>query len=260
VRIERFPEVDVASLPMHPTPPDFWQERAACFGVEPDVFFPISEEEAGPALAFCGVCPIREECLSWALKNGERYGVWGGTTEQQRRVNSFAEQGWASRLGARGIKSVRQLGPIQRERVVLTDNPHVRGRKDETREFIFDGMYVRALFPGRSHDAYLLQEVEITKPRWRVKYGLNVGASRDTMLDVALHRFEFLFGVNEIAGTRPNQHVDRNTHAFARERKLRVRGRQPTEFERAAQFDAIRAAFLRGEGGSEGVRCDFEYW
>jgi WhiB family redox-sensing transcriptional regulator len=85
VRIERLPDVDVASLPTHPTPPDFWQERAACFGVEPDVFFPISEEEAGPALAFCGACPIREECLSWALKNGERYGVWGGTTEQQRR-------------------------------------------------------------------------------------------------------------------------------------------------------------------------------
>ena len=85
MRIERFPDVDLTALPLHPTPPDFWQDRAACFGVEPDVFFPISEEEAGPALAFCGVCRIREECLSWALKNGERYGVWGGTTEQQRR-------------------------------------------------------------------------------------------------------------------------------------------------------------------------------
>jgi WhiB family redox-sensing transcriptional regulator len=60
-------------LPMNPTPPDFWQDRAACFGVDPDLFFPISEEEAGPALAFCGSCRIREECLSWALKNGERY-------------------------------------------------------------------------------------------------------------------------------------------------------------------------------------------
>ncbi len=85
VRIERFPDVDLGALPMDPTPPDFWQESASCFGVDPDVFFPISEEEAGPALAFCGACRIREECLSWALKNGERYGVWGGTTEQQRR-------------------------------------------------------------------------------------------------------------------------------------------------------------------------------
>ena len=37
------------------------------------------------SIAFCGACRIREECLSWALKNGERYGVWGGLTEQQRR-------------------------------------------------------------------------------------------------------------------------------------------------------------------------------
>jgi WhiB family redox-sensing transcriptional regulator len=85
VRIERFPDVELNELPPDPSPPDHWQDRAACFGVEPDVFFPVSEEEAGPALAFCSVCRIREECLAWALKNGERYGVWGGTTEQQRR-------------------------------------------------------------------------------------------------------------------------------------------------------------------------------
>jgi dienelactone hydrolase len=131
-----------------------------------------------------------EESWPWVvsfLATHQMLSLASRTPEQQRRVNSFAEQGWASRLGARGIKSVRQLGPIKRERVVLTDNPHVHGRKDEMREFIFDGMYVRALFPGRSHDAYLLQEVEITKPRWRVKYGLNVGAARETMLDVLGH-------------------------------------------------------------------------
>ena len=85
VRIERYPDVDVTSLPANPMPPDYWQDRAACFGIDPDVFFPISEEEAGPALAYCGACRIREDCLAWALKNGERYGVWGGLTEQQRR-------------------------------------------------------------------------------------------------------------------------------------------------------------------------------
>ncbi len=85
MRIERFRDVDLDALPSNPTPPDMWQERAACFGIDPDVFFPVSEEEAGPALAFCGVCTIRSECLAWALKNSERYGVWGGMTEQHRR-------------------------------------------------------------------------------------------------------------------------------------------------------------------------------
>jgi WhiB family redox-sensing transcriptional regulator len=85
VRIDRITDVDLDALPTEPSPPDHWQDRAACFGIEPDVFFPISEEEAGAALAYCSVCRIREECLAWALKNGERYGVWGGTTEQQRR-------------------------------------------------------------------------------------------------------------------------------------------------------------------------------
>jgi len=77
--------VDLGHLPADPSPPDMWQERAACFGVNPEVFFPPSEEEAGPALSHCGRCRIRAECLSWAIKNGERYGVWGGMTEQQRR-------------------------------------------------------------------------------------------------------------------------------------------------------------------------------
>ncbi len=85
MRIDRFAELELEALPPNPSPPDVWQEQAACFGVDPDVFFPISEEEAGPALAFCQSCSLKELCLAWALKNGERYGVWGGTTEQQRR-------------------------------------------------------------------------------------------------------------------------------------------------------------------------------
>ena len=85
MRIDRYPQVDLALLPEDPAPPDSWQDRSACYGVDPNLFFPISEEEAAPALAFCGICAIRVECLAWALKNGERYGVWGGLTEQQRR-------------------------------------------------------------------------------------------------------------------------------------------------------------------------------
>jgi WhiB family transcriptional regulator, redox-sensing transcriptional regulator len=85
VNRERISGIDIKSLPADPSPPDVWQDRASCHGIDPDIFFPTSEEEAGPALTYCGGCAIRAECLAWALKNGERYGVWGGLTEQQRR-------------------------------------------------------------------------------------------------------------------------------------------------------------------------------
>ena len=78
-------DVDLARLPRDPLPPDFWQDQAACYGVDPEVFFPASEDEAGPALSYCRTCSSRIMCLAWALKNRERYGVWGGLTEQQRR-------------------------------------------------------------------------------------------------------------------------------------------------------------------------------
>jgi WhiB family transcriptional regulator, redox-sensing transcriptional regulator len=85
--LDRVPEVDidVRSLPNEVSPPDHWQERAACYGIDAEIFFPTTEEEAGLALSYCGICSVKELCLAWALQNGERYGVWGGTTEQQRR-------------------------------------------------------------------------------------------------------------------------------------------------------------------------------
>jgi WhiB family redox-sensing transcriptional regulator len=78
-------EIDVQTLPKQVSPPDHWQERSACYGLDPEIFFPTTEEEAGLALSYCGVCRVKDMCLAWALQNGERYGVWGGTTEQQRR-------------------------------------------------------------------------------------------------------------------------------------------------------------------------------
>jgi len=78
-------DIDIGRLPKQVNPPDFWQEKAACYGLDPEVFFPTTEEEAGLALSYCGTCSVREVCLAWAIHNGERYGVWGGTTEQQRR-------------------------------------------------------------------------------------------------------------------------------------------------------------------------------
>lgn len=61
-----------------------WQEDSACRGVEPEVFFPVSEEDAWQAKEICGVCTVKAECLAFSLRNRERYGVWGGVTEKER--------------------------------------------------------------------------------------------------------------------------------------------------------------------------------
>ncbi|MBA3654878.1 MAG: WhiB family transcriptional regulator [Actinobacteria bacterium] len=62
-----------------------WRDSAACRGIDPDVFYPVSDEEAEAAKAICTLCPVREPCLEYALANRERDGVWGGATERERR-------------------------------------------------------------------------------------------------------------------------------------------------------------------------------
>jgi WhiB family transcriptional regulator, redox-sensing transcriptional regulator len=57
----------------------------ACRGVDPDVFFPDRGESLEPAKRVCGDCAVRNECLEHALSTGERFGVWGGTSERERR-------------------------------------------------------------------------------------------------------------------------------------------------------------------------------
>jgi dienelactone hydrolase len=127
-----------------------------------------------------------DKAWPWVVKFLARHqmlSVAWRTSEQQRRVNLFTERGWSSRLGVRGMKTLRALGRITKQVVVITPNPHVPGRTDEMREFVFDGLYVQALFPGRAHDGYLLQQVEITKSRWKTKFGLNVGTIRSLIVD-----------------------------------------------------------------------------
>ena len=67
-----------------PEAPD-WHARAACRGSDVD-FFPTRGDGAGVAAcrAICAACPVRAECLEWALAHSERHGVWGGYTVKER--------------------------------------------------------------------------------------------------------------------------------------------------------------------------------
>ena len=62
-----------------------WRSKAACRDSDVSVFFPAGEEDAGEAKAICAVCPVRDECLEWAMATRQDDGVWGGLTEVERR-------------------------------------------------------------------------------------------------------------------------------------------------------------------------------
>jgi WhiB family redox-sensing transcriptional regulator len=67
-----------------------WRSAAACLLADPDLFFPISsagpsERQIARAKAICAGCPVRQECLEFALSQGQAYGIWGGTTPEDRQ-------------------------------------------------------------------------------------------------------------------------------------------------------------------------------
>ena len=77
-----------------------WQFRAACRGEDSSLFFapnyfeqhPEKERREAKAKAICHVCPVRIDCLEYALRIREPYGVWGGLNEVERR-NVLRERG-----------------------------------------------------------------------------------------------------------------------------------------------------------------------
>lgn len=63
-----------------------WRQQGRCRGVDPEVFYPVSDEdEALEAKAICETCPVRQPCLEYSLAAREKHGVWGGRTERERR-------------------------------------------------------------------------------------------------------------------------------------------------------------------------------
>ena len=62
-----------------------WQDEANCLGVDPDLFFPERGASTREAKEVCRGCVVRLECLEYALSNGEKFGIWGGLSERERR-------------------------------------------------------------------------------------------------------------------------------------------------------------------------------
>lgn len=67
---------------------EYWRSAAACLSADPDLFFPISAsgralEQVAEAKAICAPCPVRRQCLAFALRT-KAHGIWGGMTDDER--------------------------------------------------------------------------------------------------------------------------------------------------------------------------------
>jgi WhiB family transcriptional regulator, redox-sensing transcriptional regulator len=100
-----------AGMPVRPARRDRadWRDHAACRGMDTELFFPVGN--SGPALAqigqakqICAGCLVRVSCLEWALAHQDM-GVWGGTTEDERRALRRTRSAVAELDGAIGLTS-----------------------------------------------------------------------------------------------------------------------------------------------------------
>jgi len=65
--------------------PQPWMDGAACAQTDPDAFYPDKGGSIAEAKRTCLSCDVRDECLQYALPNKERFGIWGGKSERERR-------------------------------------------------------------------------------------------------------------------------------------------------------------------------------
>lgn len=80
-----------------------WRDRAACAGLDPEMWFPLhtggrggapsprDREHAEPAVRVCRGCPVRRDCLTWAVEGGEQHGIWGGMLPYDRAQHAQEE-------------------------------------------------------------------------------------------------------------------------------------------------------------------------
>jgi len=62
-----------------------WHDHANCKGADADLFFPGAGGSTKKARALCAACEVKIECLDYSVDSGEKFGIWGGLSERERR-------------------------------------------------------------------------------------------------------------------------------------------------------------------------------
>ncbi len=77
-----------------------WRALASCTKTDPDLWFAVGAREHKLAKKICRECPVRRDCLAYAMDEPVDHGVWGGLTERERRRyrRQAGEEGWRSLL------------------------------------------------------------------------------------------------------------------------------------------------------------------
>ncbi len=117
-----------AALQLSGSTDHVWRNDAACLDEDPELFFPEGESERyqrqiDAALEVCGICPVVDDCLSYALEADQRTGIWGGTTgEQRRRIRLGASRGSSTRRGHAAVAAAPGAAAVRgRDHGVMAD-------------------------------------------------------------------------------------------------------------------------------------------
>jgi WhiB family redox-sensing transcriptional regulator len=86
-----------------------WMSAGVCAQTDPEAFHPDKSGSVEPAKAVCVACPVRVQCLSYALETNQRFGVWGGHSARERKaLRAVVGANSASRAGSPAMRTPDQ--------------------------------------------------------------------------------------------------------------------------------------------------------
>lgn len=88
-----------------------WRDIALCRQIPGDLWFPEKGESAKAAKRVCAACPVRQACLDYAMRHDERFGIYGGLTERERKALRRKRAGCLAPVVTLPVPSVPQQQP-----------------------------------------------------------------------------------------------------------------------------------------------------
>lgn len=97
-----------------------WRQHASCANLDTNMFFPVgltgnSIEQTNLAKSICGDCPVAKQCLEFALRTLQDYGVWGGRTEDERRAIRRSRRAAARKAAATAAAAAAAMTEVGRD-------------------------------------------------------------------------------------------------------------------------------------------------